>query len=135
MIDERAERGEQAQGESVAFTSETRAFSQQGKGKLIVNAQALPQGFTAHNLTYDVLSSEGEKLCTVQPGGEAIVPIEKETEIYAMPAYGFKSEKSKTNRLKILTDKTTRIRLTFIKVLSGYGVKTVLEEDVTKSDN
>ena len=133
MIDERTERGEQAQGESVAFTSGTGAFSQQGK--LIVNAQALPQGFTAHNLTYDVLSSEGEKLCTVQPGGEAIVPIEKETEIYAMPAYGFKSEKSKTNRLKIMPDKTTRIRLTFIKVLSGYGIKTVLEEDVTKSDN
>ena len=112
-----------------------RGKAQQGKGKLIVNAQALPQGFTAYNLTYDVLSSEGEKLCTVQPGGEAIVPIEKETEIYAMPAFGFKSEKSKTNRLKIMPDKTTRIRLTFIKVLSGYGVKTVLEEGVTKSDN
>ncbi|MGN1093363.1 MAG: hypothetical protein ACI4SC_00080 [Candidatus Neoclostridium sp.] len=137
MIDERTECVEKAQGEpeTVARSSGAIYRSEKEEGKLIVRAQALPKGFTTEQLTYDIISDCGEKLCGVRPGGEVIVPIEKETVIYAMPAFGFKSEKSKTDRIKIMPDKTTRLKLTFVKVLSGYGVKTVLEEEVDRLDN
>ena len=112
--------------------------AQREEGKLIIKAQTQQWDFTVKQLTYDIFTVEGEKLCTIQPGRVLTIPIDKEIEIYGLPSYGFEyaKNKRKTNVLKIFPNRVTRIQLAFVRIYFGLGIKTVLNEiDIIDSEN
>lgn len=104
--------------------------NEENKGKLIIKAQTQQWEFTVRQLTFDILTMDGEKLCTIQPGRVLVLEIDKEMEIYAIPTYGlnYTKNKMKTNQLKISPNKTTRVQLAFVRIYFGLGIKPVLNE-------
>ena len=100
------------------------------KGKLIIKAQTQPIDCTVKQLTFDICTITGKKLCVVEPGRVVNIEINDDLEIMAIPTYGpdYAKEKRKTNSLKISNHKTTRVQLAFVRVMLGMAIKAVLNE-------
>ena len=104
-------------------------------GELIIKSQPNPPDTLEKSLTFDILTTSGEVLCTIEPGRVKKIPVHSDMEIYAKPTYRWNKENSKTDKIYVKADKTTRVQLTHIRVMLGLGVKTVLNYiDVIDSD-
>ena len=107
-------------------------------GKIIIKAQPSPVvDVTVRQLTFDIFTTQGQKLCTIEPGRVATVEIDSDTEIFAIPTYGldFAKERRKTNSIRVYNHKTTRIQLAFVRVALGMSIKALLNEiDVIDSE-
>ena len=107
------------------------------KGKIIIKAQAQPIDCTVRQFTFDIFTTSGQKLCTIEPGRVVTVELDSDVEIYAVPSYGlsFAKENRKTNSISVFNFKTTRIQLAFVRVALGFSVKAILNEiDVIDSE-
>ena len=92
---------------------------------------------TTKSQTQNIVTTSGHVLCTIEPGRVSKFTIDKDTEIYAIPAYGsnFRKEKCKTNCIYLSPNKNTRIQLAYVKVKLGLAYILVLNEiDVIDSD-
>ena len=106
-------------------------------GKIIIEAQTNPVDVTARQLTFDIFTTTGKLLCTIEPGRVKTIEITQNIEIFAKPTYGmeFAKERRKTNSIRISNQKTTRVQLAFVRVALGMSVKAVLNEiDVIDSE-
>ncbi|MBE6584274.1 MAG: zinc ribbon domain-containing protein [Ruminococcaceae bacterium] len=113
------------------------ASDEDNVGKVIIKEQNNPCDYTRKQLTFDICSTDGKKLCTIEPGTVKRIEIHRDMEILAIPTYGVKSakQKRKTNSIKISSNKETRVHLAFVRVAWGLDIKAVLNEvDVIDSD-
>ena len=85
-------------------------------GKIIIKAQTNPVDVTARQMTFDIFTSRGKLLCTIEPGGVKTIEIDSDVEIFAKPTYGFDfaKDRRKTNSIRISNNKTTRVHLAFV---------------------
>ena len=98
------------------------------ESKLIIKAQRNPGDFLPKQLTYDIFTTTGQKICTIEPGRILHFDITENMEIYAIPTYGFAKEKRKTNSLQISVNQITKVQLTFIRTAFGTSVQARLNE-------
>lgn len=113
------------------------SFAAPQNGKIIIKAQTNPIDVTVHQLTFDIYTTQGKKLCTIEPGRVMTVEIDRDTEVFAIPTYGleFAKNKRKTNCIRAYNHKTTRMQLAFVRVALGMSIKAVLNEiDVIDSE-
>ena len=71
------------------------SFAAPQNGKIIIKAQTNPIDFTVHQLTFDIYTTQGKKLCTIEPGRVLTVEIDRDTEVFAIPTYGLEFAKNK----------------------------------------
>ena len=106
-------------------------------GKVIIKAQTNPVDVTERQMTFDIFTTSGKLLCTIEPGRVKNIEIDNDVEIFARPTYGleFTKERRKTNSIRISGNKTTRVQLAFVRVALGISIKAVLNEvDVIDSE-
>lgn len=98
--------------------------------KLTIKAQSRPAGFTMKQLTMDIVSNSGKKLCTLEPGQVISIDIANDIEIYAIPTYGLSmaKERRKSNTLKISSQKSTRVQVAFLISFGALSSRVVLNE-------
>lgn len=107
------------------------------KGKLIIKAQLNPVDTLRRTFTFDIYTTMGEKLCTIEPGMVETVEINRDVDIWGKPTYGFDfaKENRKTNTIRVNANRTTRIQLAFVPAALGISIKAMLHEvDVIDSE-
>ncbi|MBQ8283636.1 MAG: zinc ribbon domain-containing protein [Clostridia bacterium] len=102
--------------------------NENSEGKLIIKSQTHLADFTYRQLTFDIVTIDNKKICTIQPGRVLSFPVDKEMTIFATSTYRRKKRKGRTNLIKILPNKTTRVQLSFVRVFFGFAVTPVLNE-------
>ena len=106
------------------------AHSAPVESKIIIKAQTNPFDVTARQMTFDIFTTCGKFLCTIEPGRVKTIEINSDIEIFARPTYGweFVKERRKTNSIRVSGSKTTRVQLAFVRVALGMSIKAVLNE-------
>ena len=75
-----------------------------------VSAHRPKKLYSSRHLTFDIMTSRGEKLCTIAPGDKPIkIPVNEIMEVYAIPTFGldFIRKRRKTNSVYVKPGKTS----------------------------
>ena len=103
--------------------------SDDARSEMLISAPRKKKLYSSRHLTFDVITSRGEKLCTIAPGeGMVKIPVDQIIEIYAIPTYGldFIRKRRKTNSVYVKPGKTSFIMFGTYRYFLKLRIKTML---------